>query len=107
MAQLALTLPGGQTISAPSQVPTGGLNTVAKVIGNALTILLIVAVILTLIYLILGGMTWIRSGGDKQKIAQARSRITYAIIGLIIALVSFFMINIIGSVFNVPLLKLS
>ena len=94
MAQLALTLPGGQTISAPSQVPTGGLNTVAKVIGNALTILLIVAVILTLIYLILGGMTWIRSGGDKQKIAQARSRITYAIIGLIIMALSLIIVNV-------------
>jgi hypothetical protein len=106
MSYLALTLPGGQTVNPPAGLPAGGLPTAAKVIGNALTIMLIIAVILTLIYLILGGIAWIQSGGDKQKVSQARSRITYAIIGLIVALASFFIINVIGYFFKVNLLQI-
>lgn len=106
MNLLAIQLPNGQTVAAPGGVPTGGIQTVAKVIGNSLTILLIVATILTLFYLILGGIAWIQSGGDKQKVTQARARITYAIIGLIVALASFFIINVIGYFFGVNLLQI-
>jgi len=106
MSYLAITLPGGQTVSAPGGVPQGGIAMVAKIVGNGLTLLLIVAVILTLIYLILGGLAWIQSGGDKQKLTQARARLTYAIIGLIVALGSFFIISIIGFVFKVNLLQI-
>jgi len=100
----AITLPNGQTLSAPAGVPCGGITFTFKVFGNTFTLLLTVAVILALIYLILGGITWIRSGGDKQKLAKARASISYAIIGLIVALVSFFIVNIIGFFFNVKLL---
>lgn len=104
MQYLALTLPGGQSINPPSSIPHGGLNTLSKAIGSAITIMLIVAVVLTLIYLILGGIAWINSGGDKSKVASARSRVTFAIIGLIVALCSFLIVNIIGYFFNVHLL---
>lgn len=99
--------PNGQTvqINAPAGIPTGGLTTVQKVIGNTVTILLIATVILTLIYLIIGGIQWIQSGGDKQKVAQARSRLTFAIIGLVIAFCAFVIVNIVGAFFHVNLLS--
>lgn len=108
MNYLALTLPGGQKLTPPNGISAdqGGLATVSKIIGNALTILLIAAVILTLVYLLLGGLAWIQSGGDKQKVTQARSRLTYAIVGLVIALASFLIINVIGFVFHVNLLPI-
>lgn len=105
MTYLALTLPGGKSITAPGGIPTGGLPVVSKVIGNSITIMLIVTVILTLLFLIWGGVQWIQSGGDKQKLSSARARLTYAIIGLVIALLSFLIISIIGLVFNVKLLQ--
>jgi len=108
MNYLALTLPGGQSLAPPKGIAadTGGIAAVSKIIGNALTILLIAAVILTLVYLLLGGLAWIQSGGDKQKVAQARSRLTYAIVGLVVALASFLIINVIGFVFHVNLLPI-
>lgn len=106
MTYLALTLPGNQTIKPPSGIPQGGLNTVAKVVGNSVTIMLILAVILALIFLIVGGTQWITSGGDKAKVASARSRITYAIVGLIVALFAFFIVGLIGFLFNVNLLRI-
>ncbi len=108
MSLLAITLPGGPNggsvqINPPAGIPQGGIAVTSKVIGNATSIMLILTVILSLIFLIVGGMQWIQSGGDKQKVAGARARITYAIIGLVIALVSFFIVNVVGLVFNVKL----
>jgi len=111
MNYLALSIPkgpgqGSVQVKAPGDIPTGGLPIVAKVIGNAITFMLIITVILTLIFLVWGGVQWIQSGGDKQKVAQARSRITYSIIGLIIALAAFFILNVIGFMFKVNLTKI-
>lgn len=104
MSYLALTLPGGQTVTAPAGLPSGGLSTVSQVIGNAVTIMIIVAAVLSLIFLIWGGIQWSGSGGDKAKVTSARARITYAIIGLVVALLAFFIINIISYFFNIKLI---
>ena len=104
---LALTLPGGQTIAAPKQVPTGGLDKVQTIIGNALTIMIIVAIILVVVGIVWAGIQWAGSGGDKSKLAAARARLTWAVIGLIVVLVTFFILNFVGYLFKVDLLKLS
>jgi hypothetical protein len=106
MKYLSLTLPGGQTVQPPSSIPHGGLSVVAKVVGNAITLLLIITTVLSLIYLILGGIQWINSGGDKSKVSSARGQITFAIVGLVIALVSFFIINLVGYFFKTNLLQI-
>src|SRR6266566_1316901 len=103
MKDLAITLPGGQTINPPASIPHGGLSTVTKVIGNVITLMLIITVVLSLIYLILGGIAWISSGGDKSKVAAARSRLTFAIVGLVVALCSFLIVSVVGYLFNVKL----
>lgn len=46
--------------------------------------LLIIAALLAFLYLILGGIKWITSGGDKAGMEEARNKITHAIVGLII-----------------------
>jgi len=106
MQYLALTLPGGQTVTPPSGVPSGGIDVIAKIVANAITIMMIIAVILSLFYLIIGGMQWISSGGDKAKVASARSRIMYAIICLVVAMAAFFLVSIIGYFFQVNLLQI-
>jgi hypothetical protein len=103
MHYLALTLPGGQTIVAPNGVPTGGTDVLQKVLGNAMTIMVILAVLLSLIYLVWGGVQWTASGGDKNKIAGARAKLTFAIVGLLVALGAFLIVNIFGYFFNVKL----
>lgn len=109
MRYLALTLPGGSVINPPtgSGIPSGGLGTVNSVMQNALTIILIGVVVIVLIMLVWAGVQWILSGGDKSKIAAARARLTWAIIGLVIALLSFAIVDIIGHFFGVNLLNIN
>lgn len=106
MKELALKLPGGQTVNPPQGIPQGGLSTTSSIIANAVTIMIIITAILSLIFLIYGGIMWITSGGDKSKISAARSRLTFAIIGLVVALGSFFIVNVIGYIFNIKLIGL-
>lgn len=104
MDYLAMTLPNGQTITAPASVPSGGISKVSQIVGVAITIMIIIAAVLCLFYLIMGGIRWTTSGGDKQKVESARKQITFAIIGLIVTLASFFLVSLIGNFFNIPLL---
>jgi hypothetical protein len=104
MDYLALTLPGGRVVQPPSDVPTGGLDTLSGAISVALSFMIVIAILLTLVFLVVGGMQWTASGGDKGKIASARAKITFALIGLIVAVGAFFIVNIVGGFFGVQLL---
>lgn len=57
---------------------------------------------ISVIMLIWGGLRYITSGGDSKKITNAKNTILYAIIGLVIAVLAFaiinFVLNTIGSV---------
>jgi fatty acid desaturase len=50
----------------------------------------------------MGGFEWIFSQGDKQKVAQARQRLTMSVIGLILIFLSFMIINILYGFFRLP-----
>lgn len=97
---------GPQQVKAPSGIPTGGLDYLQAVLSNFLTIFLIAGAFFLVIYIVWAGMQWISSGGDKQKVATARGRITAAIIGFIIMMIAVFLINAVGYFFRVNLLKL-
>ncbi len=56
------------------------------------TVLLIVGLI-SVIMLVYGGLRYILSGGDSKKVTDAKNTILYAIIGLIISLLAYAIVN--------------
>ena len=106
MEYLAVTFPGGLTINAPNTIPQGGLPTLQKILSNGITLFMIAGIILALILLAWGGINWIYSGGDKSKLQSARAQITWALIGLVLLFLSFFILGIISYLFNIDLLYL-
>ena len=60
------------------------------------TILYIVGII-AVIMLIIGGIKYVLSGGDAKKVTDAKNTILYAIIGLIIAFLSYAIVNFVIS----------
>lgn len=60
------------------------------------TILYIVGII-AVIMLIIGGIRYITSGGDAKKVTDAKNTVLYAIIGLVIALLAFAIVNFVIS----------
>jgi hypothetical protein len=69
------------TINNPSNVK---ILDIGKLIGAVVGTLMILAALITFVYLILGGIQWITSGGDKTAMEAARNKITHAIVGLVI-----------------------
>lgn len=106
MKELALKIPTYGTIDAPSGIPNPANATsgIEKIIQFGVTTLMVVSTILALLFLIYGGIKWITSGGDKAGVETARKTITYAIIGLVIILASFLILNFISNVFGVKYL---
>jgi len=73
-------------------------------LGVAIAILL--AGTLSVFYIFFGGISFILSGGQEEKIKQAVHTIRYAIIGLIVTILSVTLVKILGYVFGFDLLSL-
>jgi hypothetical protein len=71
-----------------------GVNGVFTKITN--TVLFAVGII-SVIMLIVGGLRYIISGRDSKKVTDAKNTIMYAIIGLIIAILSYAIVNFVIS----------
>jgi len=75
-----------------------------KLIGGLIDLLLIVAAIATIFLLIIGGIQWIFSGGDKAAIETARGRITAALIGLILVFITWAIILLIEQFLGITII---
>lgn len=81
-------------------------NSFPGIIGTLIRLILIVAIVISLFFLIYGGIRWVLSGGDKTAVEAARNHIVAAIVGLVIVLLAFFILNLIGGFFGITLTNL-
>lgn len=77
---------------------SGDAKSVSNVISTVVTLLFYVAAGLAIVYLIMGGIRWITSRGDKANVEAARKQIIAAIVGLVVVAGAFLILNI---VFNI------
>lgn len=102
------------TINAPDTIPkpTDTEEYVAGIVRNSISILIIVAFIVDLLWTIFAGFRFITAGGDEKTIGQAWSQIYWGIIGMLVVVGSyaiitlvehFFKINIISGGLNLPI----
>ena len=64
-------------------------QSIGGILGAILNVVFYVGIALTIIFLIIGGIQYIMSGGDETKVAGARGHITNAIIGFIVVIGAF------------------
>ena len=77
----------------------------SQVVSAAIQIVLVVAAIIFFFMLVLGGLKWITSGGDKGKTEGARSQITAALVGLVIVFAAWAIVQLIEAFFGVSILS--
>lgn len=82
-----------------SVIPPG--TNLGALVGLFIAVIAVVAVLAALVFIIIGAFQWITSGGDKQKVESARNHIIAAIIGLVIVVLSFVIINVITQVLGI------
>lgn len=101
--------------TAFAQAPEAGLSTqtgntaaiggyeVYDLIHTGIAWALIIAAFLSVIFIFVGGISFILSGGQEDKVKNAVSTIRYAIIGLVTTILAVTVVALVGRVFGVDL----
>lgn len=95
MKKLSLALPGFDPSgyrgieNVPGLKFSGGQASLGAILSDLFTIALYLAIFLTFFWLVWGTFQYLFAGGNKESLAKARSRITWAIIGLVIVILAF------------------
>lgn len=67
----------------------------ADSVGTVVNAVLFFAGFVAITFIVIGGFRYVTSAGDPQKTAQAKDTILYAVIGLIIAIAAFTIVNLV------------
>ncbi len=78
----------------------------AEIIRNLIQFALVIAGIIFFFMLVIGGIRWILSGGDKGQTEAARNQITAALVGLVIVFAAWAIANLIKAFFGVDIINL-
>lgn len=79
--------------------------TVAQAVTFIVRLLIIIAFIISFIFLLIGGVRWIASGGDAKAVEGARNMVTAALVGLVIVLAAFALIRLIEFFFRITIIS--
>src|SRR3989338_11289885 len=97
--KLALKLPGQNTINPPAGLKND-FKDLSSVISPALEIIFYVATFLAFYYLIWGALMYLLAKGEKEGLAKARAKITWALIGLVVIFLAFMVAKYASIVFT-------
>jgi hypothetical protein len=95
-----------QVVDIGTEVTKGGFfgfTCIGNLVSNVISVAFIVAAIATFVYLVIGGMNWLTSGGDKAKVDTAQKMITNALIGLAIVAASYAIYTLVLEFFGIDL----
>jgi cytochrome bd-type quinol oxidase subunit 2 len=83
-------IPGAEGAGVPT------LSCVWVALSNIINAALVLSGVVAVFLIIWSGFQYVTSSGDKEKVDNARKRLTYAIIGLVFIFLSFLIINFIS-----------
>lgn len=98
-----LTVPGSNvTIHGPlnSANATLRFDNLSSIASNAVTLIFPIAGAILLAMLMFGGFEYITSFGDPKKAELARTRITNALIGIVIIFASYWIVQLVDYIFH-------
>jgi hypothetical protein len=92
--------PGGQFAQL-------GSLTVGGIVSGLIRLVLVVAALVFFFILVIGGIRWIASGGDKAQTENARNQITAALVGLVIVFAAWAIVQLVNTFFGINIFELS
>jgi len=93
-------------LSDTSVNPLAKFSTVASILNIVLPLLTTIAAIIFLFMFLFGAIRWLTSGGNPESLKKARSTFTFAVIGLIIVLLSFLIVKLLAKILGIDNLPL-
>ncbi len=98
--QGSVTCPEGslkETANTLAECNLTGENDLMETILQIIQVVIGVLGIVTVAIIILGGIQYVTSVGDSQKVKKAKDTILYGVIGLVIAILAFAIVNFVAS----------
>ena len=82
-------------IPAPQNpgLPTG---TVSGAIGKITNFIAGIIAVLAILMIVVSGIMYMTSGGDSGKVETAKSWLIYSVVGLVVAILAFVIVNAVG-----------
>lgn len=108
MTLLSTVLAQTEVKVTPNTGVTGGVLetvTIGNIVSWLVNIVLVIAGLIFFLMLIVGGLRWILSGGDKANTEAARNQITAALVGLIIVFSAWAIALLLKEVFGIDILN--
>lgn len=78
-----------------------------NVISITIGVITVVATIWFMVQLLTGALSIIGSGGDKNKVEQAKTKISSALVGLVVVIAGIFIVDLVGSLFGFSILNIT
>ena len=86
--------------------PLGEL-TLGRIVSGLIQFTMVIAAIVFFFILVIGGIKWITSGGDKGQTETARNQITAASVGLVIVFAAWAILQLIKTFFGIDIFSLT
>jgi len=92
-------------MDTPSIVEAAQNYNVLEIVNRGFAYAILIAGFLSVIFIFVGGISFILSGGAEDKIKQAVSTIRYAIIGLIVTILAVVIVGTVGKAMGLDIIK--
>lgn len=104
LVQVGSTTAATTSTGVDLAVSDGGYS-ILELINKGIALVILAAGFLSIVFMLWGGIRFIISGGKEDKVKSAVHSIRYALIGLIVTILSITVINLVGRVFNLQLVN--
>jgi hypothetical protein len=98
VAQVAFAIVPGNAPTGPQDLP--GL---LLIVDNIINLIFAALIVFSVIFIVMAAFQFISAGGDLAAVTQARQKLIYAVVGIIVALLAKSLPIVIKSFLNVPL----
>jgi type IV secretory pathway VirB2 component (pilin) len=91
----SIALAQNPTTDTQVNPPTGAGETIYTLLQRVANTLLGISAVVAVIFLIIGGLRYVISAGNADSVETAKNTVLYSVIGLVIILLAFVIVNII------------
>ena len=97
--------PPTEAYSSGSDTIGGVIHNAESLISNIIGFLTILGGIFFIVYFVIAAFSWVTSGGDSGKVGKARDKMSLAVIGMVLLVMSYGIIGLVGTVVGIDILN--
>ena len=86
-------------VSVPPEVKSKSFTSDASIVTTILNTISLAIGVASVIMIIVGGLMYVTSAGDQNKVARAKDAIIYAVVGVVISIIGYALLTFVKGQF--------